>query len=80
MQKSLHSKWTFRVKQDRKYKTKLVVKDEQRNQLDYQETYSPVIDQNAMRNIMTIVIAKDYYYKILIFLCQDSISLRRFRK
>jgi len=65
-QKPLHSKWIFRIKQDGKYKARLVVKGcEQKNQLDYQETYSPVIGQNALRSIFAIAAAKDY--KIISF-------------
>jgi len=59
-QKPLHSKWIFCVKQNGKYKARLVVKGcEQRNELDYQETYSPVIGQNALRSIFAIAAAKD---------------------
>jgi len=60
-QKPLHSKWIFCVKQNGIYKARLVVKGcEQKNEIDYQETYSPVIGQNALRSIFTIAAAKEY--------------------
>jgi len=59
-QKPLHSKWIFCVKQNGIYKARLVVKGcEQKNEIDYQETYSPVIGQNALRSIFAIAAAKE---------------------
>lgn len=64
--KPLHSKWILTIKQNGKYKARLVVKGcEQKGNLDYQETYSPVISQSAMRSIFAIAIVKGY--KIITF-------------
>jgi len=65
-QKPLHSKWVFTIKPDGKYKARLVIKGcEQKNEMDYQDTYSPVIGQNALRSILAIAAAKQY--KIISF-------------
>jgi len=65
-QKPLHNKWIFCIKQNGKYKARLVVKGcEQKNEIDYQETYSPVIGQNALRSIFAIAAAKEC--EIIIF-------------
>jgi len=64
--KLLHSKWIFRIKQDGKYKARLVIKGcEQKKEIDYQETYSPVIGHSALRSIFALATAKDY--KMVIF-------------
>jgi len=59
--KPLHSKWIFRIKQDGKYKVRLVIKGcEQKKEIDYQETYSPVIGHSALRSIFALAAAKNY--------------------
>jgi len=59
--KSLHSKWIFRIKQDSKYKARLVIKEcEQKKKIDYQDTYSPVIGHSVLRSIFSLATAKDY--------------------
>jgi len=40
-------------------RARLVVKCEQKNEIDYQETYSPVMSQNALRSIFAIAAAKE---------------------
>lgn len=58
--KPLHSKWIFKVKPNGKYKARLVVKGcEQKEDIDYQETYSPVIEQSALRSTFAIATAKN---------------------
>jgi len=49
-EKPLHSKWIFRIKQDGKYKARLIKGCEQKKEIDYQETYSP-IERSALRSI-----------------------------
>lgn len=64
--KPLHTKWVFKVKPDGRYKARLVVKGcEQRKDIDYIETYSPVISMTALRSLFAI--AAQMNYKIVLF-------------
>jgi len=50
----------FRIKQD-KYKVRLVIKEyKQKKEIDYQETYSPVIERSALRSVFALATAKGY--------------------
>jgi len=58
----LTSKWVFRVKKEEKYKARLVVRGcEQKEEIDYEEIYSPVINSALLRIIFALAAVKDYY-------------------
>lgn len=64
--KPIHSKWLFKVKSDGRFKARLVIKGcEQRQDIDYMDTYSPVIDMTALRSLFAI--AAKLNYKIAAF-------------
>lgn len=59
--KILSSKWVFKIKSDGKYKARLVIRGfEQKYGIDYQETFSPVVNVNALKVLFAIAISKDY--------------------
>lgn len=44
----LNTKWLFKVKQNGRYKARLVVKGCKQREIDYTETYSQVISATAL--------------------------------
>jgi len=59
--KILTSKWVFRIKEEGKYKARLVLRGcEQKEEIDYEEIYSPVINSAPLRIIFALAV-KDYY-------------------
>lgn len=60
-EKPLHSRWVFKIKQDGKYKARLVVRGcEQQYGIDYLETYSLVIGATALRSLFALATIKEY--------------------
>jgi len=58
----LTTKWIFRVKEEGKYKARLVVRGyEQKEEIDYEEIYSPVIHSAPLRMFFALAAVKDYY-------------------
>jgi len=53
--KILTSKWIFRVKDDGRYKARLVARGfEQEEGIDYEETYSPVVNMPSLRALFSL--------------------------
>ena len=49
----MNSKWVFRIKEDGLFKARLVIKGyEQEYNIDYHETFSPVVDTTALRLLL----------------------------
>jgi len=64
--KPLTGKWVFKVKQDGKYKARLVIRGcEQEQGINYEEMFSPVISTSALRSLFAIAAMKNY--KIITF-------------
>lgn len=61
--KVLSNKWVFRIKDDGTYKARLVVRGcEQKGNLDFEDIYSPVVSQTAMKTFLAIAASKSYYF------------------
>jgi len=59
--KPLTGKWVFKIKQDGRYIARLVIRGcEQKQGIDYQETFSPVISTNALRSLFALAAIKKY--------------------
>ena len=59
--KILSSKWIFKTKEDGRRKARLVVRGfEQVHGIDYEETYSPVINNASLRILFALVAKKNY--------------------
>lgn len=59
--KVLSSKWIFKIKEDQKYKARLVVRGfEQEQGIDYQETFSPVINNSSLKVIFALATVNKY--------------------
>lgn len=57
----LSNKWIFTVKEDGRYKARLVVKGfQQKEGIDYEETFSPVVSNAALRLIFAIASKNDF--------------------
>lgn len=53
--KILSSKWVFRIKESGKYKARLVIRGfEQEYDVDYKETFSPVVNMNCLRILFAL--------------------------
>ncbi|GJT75151.1 retrovirus-related pol polyprotein from transposon TNT 1-94 [Tanacetum coccineum] len=68
--KALQSKWVFRVKEEqdgkKRYKARLVVKGFQQKQgVDYNEIFSPVVKMNTTRLVLSIVAAENLHLEQL---------------
>lgn len=60
-EKPLSGKWIFKIKQDGKYKARLVIRGcEQEPGISYQETFSPVISTSALRVLFAVGAIKNY--------------------
>lgn len=64
--KALHNKWVYRVKEDndgsKRYKTRLVVKGfQQKEGVDYNEIFAPVVKLNTIRSVLIIVASEEIY-------------------
>ncbi|KMQ86176.1 gag-pol polyprotein [Lasius niger] len=56
----LNNKWIFKVKDDGRYKARLVVKGcEQKYGIDYEETFSPVVSMSSLRMILALATKKN---------------------
>lgn len=63
--KLLTSKWVLTKKDNGMYKARLVVRGfEQVPGIDYEETYSPVVDMTSIRILLTIAAVKQFKFKI----------------
>ncbi|GJU52716.1 retrovirus-related pol polyprotein from transposon TNT 1-94 [Tanacetum coccineum] len=68
--KALQSKWVFRVKEEqdgkKRYKARLVVKGFQQKQgVDYNEIFSPVVKMTTIRLVLSIVAAENLHLEQL---------------
>ncbi|UYV65144.1 hypothetical protein LAZ67_3003315 [Cordylochernes scorpioides] len=64
--KILTSKWLFKVKEDGRYKARLVVRGfEQEAGIDYDETFSPVISTVSLRIYFALMAKKRFVFKTL---------------
>lgn len=63
--KILSNKWVFKIKDDGRYKARLVVRGcEQRHGIDYEETFSPVVNSSSLRTLLAIATKRrDYIVK-----------------
>ncbi|GJQ70485.1 hypothetical protein Trydic_g22897 [Trypoxylus dichotomus] len=51
----LTSKWIFKIKDDDKYKARLVIRGcQQHSGIDYNETFSPVVNANSLRTLFAL--------------------------
>ena len=63
--KILSSKWIFKVKDDGRYKARLVVRGfEQEEGIDFEETFSPVVSTISLRICFALIAMKDLKFKI----------------
>lgn len=58
--KILTNKWIFCIKENGIYKARLVARGFEQKDIDYQEIYSPVVSQSALKTVMAIAASKDY--------------------
>ncbi|WJX14008.1 ABC-type xenobiotic transporter [Trifolium repens] len=68
--KALHNKWVYRVKEEhdgsKRYKARLVVKGfQQKEGIDYNEIFAPVVKHNTIRSMLSIVANEDLYLEQL---------------
>lgn len=57
----LHRKWIFKIKQDGRYKARMVIKGcEQKHGVDNQETFSSVIGTTALRSLFAVTTVKGF--------------------
>lgn len=57
--KLVTSKWIFTVKSDGRYKARLVARGfQQKYKIDYDETYSPVVNSTSLRTLLSIAAGK----------------------
>lgn len=62
--KILSNKWVFRIKEDGKFKARLVVRGcQQVKGLDYEEVFSPVVNVSSLRSLLSLSVQKNYNIK-----------------
>uniref|UniRef100_A0A0A9YCF4 Retrovirus-related Pol polyprotein from transposon TNT 1-94 n=2 Tax=Lygus hesperus TaxID=30085 RepID=A0A0A9YCF4_LYGHE len=62
--KILSSRWVLKIKEDGRYKARLVVRGYQQIQgVDFEETYSPVVGSDALRTILALTAKNGYMTK-----------------
>ena len=64
--KALHYKWVYRIKEEhddnKQYKARLVVKGfQQKEGIDYNEIFSPMLKLTTIRVVLTLVAQDDLY-------------------
>ena len=61
----LTSRWVFRLKDDGKYKARLVARGcfQNKNEMDYEEIYSPVVDTTPLRLLFAIAAERTGIFK-----------------
>lgn len=60
--KILTNRWLFKIKDDGTYKARLVIRGcEQKQGIDYEETYSPVISSSALKVVFAIVARRKFH-------------------
>lgn len=53
--KIISNKWVFKLKDDGRYKARLVIRGcEQRYGMDYEETFSPVVNSSSLRTLLAV--------------------------
>lgn len=58
--KLLTSRWVFKIKENQKFKARLVVKGcQQRKGIDYAETFSPVVNMSSIRILLALAARKN---------------------
>lgn len=61
--KCLTSKWVFQIKEEGKYKARLVARGcEQKDNIDYEKLYSPVVNSAALRMLFALAAHNDWSY------------------
>ena len=68
--KALHNKWVYRIKEEhdgnKRYKARLVVKGfQQKEGVDYNEIFSPVVKLTTIRLVLKIVVAENLHLEQL---------------
>lgn len=68
--KALHNKWLYRVKEEHdgsmRYKARLVVKGfQQKEGIDYNDIFAPVVKLTTIRTVLSIVASQDLYLEQL---------------
>ncbi|KAL5759613.1 hypothetical protein ACOSQ2_018451 [Xanthoceras sorbifolium] len=68
--KALHNKWVFRIKEEhnrnKRYKVRMVVKGfQQKEGIDYNEIFSPVVKLTTIRLVLKIVAAENLHLEQL---------------
>lgn len=58
--KILTNKWVFNIKENGIYKARLVVRGFEQNNINFQELYSPVVSQSALKSLFAIAASKEY--------------------
>ena len=63
----LTSRWIFRLKDDGKYKARLVARGcfQNKNEMDYEENYSPVVDTLSLRLLFAIAAERNWKIQTL---------------
>lgn len=58
LKKILSNKWIFKLKDDGRYKARIIRGCEQKYGLDYEETFSPVISMSSLRMVLALPVQK----------------------
>lgn len=58
----ISSKWVFKVKDDIRYKARLATRGFEQNNLDYQETFSPIMNISVLRAILALSANRSFFY------------------
>lgn len=58
----LSNRWVFRVKENGTYKARLVVRGNEQRETDFDDVFSPVASQSAIRSLFAIAAAKNYNF------------------
>lgn len=59
--KILSCKWIFKIKEDRRKKARLIVRGfKQTYKIDYEDTFSPVVNNASLRTLFALAIKKNY--------------------
>lgn len=60
-ERPLTGKWVFKIKQDGRYKARLIIRGCEKEQgINYEKTFSPVISTSALKNMIALTAMKKY--------------------